>query len=242
MSEQRLLRPQVQGLAVRLVANRWRRVCAVLWSDSASAWCLVILTGLSETAWMAPTLKAVEDCPIARAAGEGLATETVTAIRFCVCTSSDDLSEPFALAAEYLHRHPQVTVVTTSWTEGPCDSGQGCHLTLELIVRELNEPDIQASELEDVEAHSARGQIDAAATANGWSETLPGSTGERFYHRAGVHILVSYTPAGVVRQANRGLEGNGRVLPGGPNRLSREDHDKAATVLRWIRERPVAGP
>lgn len=191
---------------------------------------------------MAPTLKAVEDCPIARAAGEDSATETVTAIRFCVCTSSDDVSEPFARAAEYLHSHPQVTVVATSWTEGPCDSGQGSHLTLELIVRELNEPDIQPSALEDIEAHSARGQIDAAATANGWSLISPWSTGERVYLRAGVTIVVFYTPAGVVRQANRGLQENGRVLPGLPNRLSRQDHDKAETVLGWISEHAVAGP
>lgn len=116
--------------------------------------------------------KAVEACPIARAAGEDSATETVTAVRFCVCTSSDDLSEPFARAAEYPDSHPQVTVVATSWTEGPCDLGQGSHLTLELIVRgENDQPPATDTELERVEAHSARGQIDAAATANRWSRT-----------------------------------------------------------------------
>lgn len=190
---------------------------------------------------MAPTLKAVEDCPIARAAGEDLATETVTAIRFCVCTSSDDVSEPFARAADYLDSHPQVTVVTTSWTEGPCDSEQGCHLTLELIVRGEDEPGIQPSDLERVEAHSARGQIDAAAMANGWSRE-PLSTRQRVYLRAGVSIVVSYTPAGVVQQAIRGMyEKNVRVSPG-TNMLFRQDQDKAATVLCWIREHAVAGP
>lgn len=220
---------------------------------------LVILTELSETARMAPTLKAVEACPIARATGEDSATETVTAIRFCVCSSSDDLSEPFARAAEYLDSHTQVTVVATSWTEGPCDLGQGRHLTLELIVRGENETDIQPSaleaalaqldqppatntELERAEAHSARGQIDTAATANGWSRTPVWFTSQRAYRRAGVQIHVYYTPAGEVRKAGRG---NDYTDDGGlffRDRLSRRDQDKAATVLGWISEHDVARP
>lgn len=191
---------------------------------------------------MVPTSKAVEDCPIAREAGEDLASETVTAIRFCVCDSSDDISEPFARAADYLDSFPHVTVVATSWTEGPCDSGQGCHLTLELIVRGETEPDIQPSALERAEAHTARGQIDAAATANGWSFSTGTGIGSRYYDRADFHIRVSYTPAGVVCRAYR--HGGEMTKAGWQYRdvLSRRDHDKAATVLGWISEHAVEGP
>lgn len=66
---------------------------------------------------------------------EGVVTEVVTAVRFgCTSDDGDGSGELFARAADYLVDHPDVSVVSTNWTEGEC-SEHGLHFTLELIVR-----------------------------------------------------------------------------------------------------------
>lgn len=71
----------------------------------------------------------------ARVYDEMLRAEVVTRLRFSVNTDNDELSEPFARAADYLHEHPDVSVVSASWSQHPLMLGRGHRLTLELIVR-----------------------------------------------------------------------------------------------------------
>ncbi len=68
---------------------------------------------------------------------ETLRAEVVTALRFSVNTVDGkvELSEPFARAADYLDEHPDVSVVSASWSQHPLILGRGHRLTLELIVR-----------------------------------------------------------------------------------------------------------
>ena len=65
--------------------------------------------------------------------------EVVTVLRFFVCTADEDAppSELFIRAAEYLDGHPDLDVVSTSWRDEECPSGEGEHLTLEVTVRSV---------------------------------------------------------------------------------------------------------
>lgn len=72
-----------------------------------------------------------------------LTAEVATVLRFSCCTSGgvSALSEPFHTAAEYLDEHPEVDVVSASWSDEPCPSGPGRHQTLVLTVRVLRVDD-----------------------------------------------------------------------------------------------------